>query len=195
MNPTYDGETAETWLRGLETMRPWNVKHILTTLAYFDWPESLLDVGCGDGIMVETARKLGVRAYGIDQLVQPEWPTYFYHQNLVDAFRLEDNNEGKVDIVMCLEVAEHIHETAHGTLLDTIIGNLKDQGHIVFSAAPPGQDGTGHVATRQAEYWRRELTNRGMTYSRMDTVNLALLWSHVRSPLGHLAGNLQVFER
>jgi hypothetical protein len=193
MNPTFDGETAETWLRGLNSMSDHNAKHILSTFAYFGVPKSMLDVGCGDGTMVRLARLLGVEAHGVDQLVQPDWPPYYHYQNIVDAFRLEK----PVAMVICLEVAEHIHETAHGTLMDTLVQNMETgvSAKLIFSAAHPGQDGTGHVAMRPAVYWRRELTDRGLTYNRMDTINLALLWSHIQSPLGHLATNLQVFEK
>ena len=193
MRPTFDGETAEVWLRGLNGMSEHNSRHILSTFAYFGIPSSFLDIGCGDGTMVRIARLLGVEAYGVDQLVQEDWPDYYYYQNLVDAFRLKK----PVAMVMCIEVAEHIHETAHGTLLDTLSENMESgiEAKLIFSAAHPGQDGTGHVATRPAVYWRRELTNRGLTYNRMDTLNLALLWSHIQSPLGHLATNLQVFQK
>ena len=193
MNPTFDGETAETWLRGLNEMSDHNAKHILSAFAYFGVPKSMLDIGCGDGTMVRIARLLGVEAHGVDQLVQPDWPPYYHYHNIVDAFRLEK----PVWMVICLEVAEHIHETAHSTLMDTLVQNMEEgsSARLIFSAAHPGQDGTGHVALRPSVYWRRELTDRGLTYSRMDTLNLALLWSHIQSPLGHLATNLQVFER
>lgn len=193
MLPTFDGVPAEQWLKGLNAESLHNTKHILAAFAYFGVPSSMLDVGCGDGTVVNVARRLGVEAFGIDQLVQPDWPMWFFRQNLVDKFMLPE----PVDIVYCAEVAEHIHETAHGTLMDTIVGNLKQNSsaRLIFTAAHPGQDGTGHVATRSAFYWRTEFTARGLTFSRMDTINLALLWNNIESPLNHLAANLQVFER
>lgn len=191
MRPTFDGVPVEEWINGLKDMQPNNIKHILATFAYFGIPKSFLDVGCGDGTTVELARKLGVMAFGVDQLVQEEWPDYYYYQNLVDAFRLPQ----PVEMVYTLEVAEHLHETAHGTFCDTLNENLLPGGHLVFTAALPGQDGTGHVATRPPFYWRTELTARGLTYSRMDTINLGLLWSHIQSPFEHLAANLQVFTK
>lgn len=191
MRPTFDGVPVEEWLNGLEAMKPHNIKHILATFAYFGIPKSFLDIGCGVGTTVEVARKLGVEAFGVDQLVQEDWPDYYYYQNLVDAFLLSK----PVEMVYTLEVAEHLHETAHGTFLDTLNKNLLPGGYLIFTAALPGQDGTGHVATRPPVYWRRELTDRGLTFSRMDTINLGLLWSNIQSPFGHLAANLQVFTK
>lgn len=192
MNPTYDGVEYEHWMDGLKSMRDHNIKHILATFAYFGIPESFLDVGCGEGVTVEIARRLGINAFGVDQLVQDDWPDHFFHQNLVDAFRLPS----QVEMVYSLEVAEHLHDSAHSTFCDTLVENmLEKDAHLIFSAAPPGQDGTGHVALRPAIYWRREFTNRGLTYSRIKTTELALLWNNIVSPLGHLSSNLQVFER
>jgi len=191
---TYDGESKENWMRGLVSMDRWNVKHILAAFALL-WPvESYLDVGCGDGIMVQTARKLGVRAYGVDQLVDETWPPYFYHKNLVDYF---ENPEGQVDLVTCIEVAEHIHESAHATLCDTICNNLKEGTNkfLLFSAARPGQDGTGHVACRPASYWAEQFIMRGLTANDQMTMNLALLWNRIKSPLNYFYDNLAVFHK
>ena len=142
MRPTFDGVPAEEWIHGLKEMHDNNIKHILSTFAYFGVPKSFLDVGCGDGVAVETARALGAVGFGVDQIVQEDWPDYYFYQNLVDAFRLPE----PVDMIYTLEVAEHLHETAHGTFLDTLTKNLADGGIPVFTAALPGQDGTGHTS-------------------------------------------------
>lgn len=193
LNPTYDGTPAETWLNELRAESKYNTKHILSAFAYFGIPATFFDVGCGDGTMVNIARKLGVEAYGVDQLVQPDWPPYFFHHNLVDDFTLPES----VDMIVCTEVAEHLHESAHSTFMNMIVKNMKEksQARLIFTAALPGQDGTGHLAMRPPEYWRREFTNLGLTFHRIDTVNLALLWTNIESGLVHLAANLQVFEK
>ena len=190
---TYDGESKDNWMRGLVSMDRWNIKHMLAMLALF-WPvESMLDIGCGDGIMLHTARKLGVEAFGVDQLVDDTWPDYFYHKNLVDYFELPK----QVDLVMSIEVAEHIHESAHATLCDTLCNNLKEGTNkfLIFSAARPGQNGTGHIACRPAMYWGEEFTRRGLVANDMMTMNLALLWNRIRSPLNYFYDNLMVFHK
>ena len=190
---TYDGVPHEQWMNGLGGMDIPNTKHILTIFARLNIPESYMDVGCGTGIMVRTAKKLGVRAYGLDQLVDDSWGEGFYHVNLVDAFLLPE----PVDIVTCFEVAEHLHPSAHAIFCETLCNNLKpDAGHhLIFSAARPGQGGTGHVACRPAEYWHNEFILRSLSYNAILTMNLALLFSNIDSPLNYLWDNLMVFSR
>lgn len=192
---TYDGESHENWMRGLKAMDRWNIKHILSAFALFEVPQIYLDVGCGDGIMVETARKLGSEAYGVDQLVDETWPSYYFHKNLVDYFQLPLSK--KANIVTCIEIAEHLHESAHATLCDTICENLASgtENYLIFSAARPGQDGTGHIACRPAHYWAEQFIRRGLTADDMMTMNLALLWSRIKSPLNYFYDNVMVFHK
>ena len=193
--PTYDGESHENWMNGLGSMDRWNIKHILSLFALMDVPPVFLDVGCGNGRMVKTARQLGSEAYGVDQLVEPDWEPYFFHKNLVDYFELPDGK--KADIVTSFETAEHIHESAHAHLCDTLCNNLKSgtDKYLVFCAARPGQQGTGHIACRPAEYWAQEFILRGLTANDIMTSRLALIWSKIYSPLGYFSENLMVFHK
>jgi hypothetical protein len=194
MSETFDGFSSEKWMKGLTEMDAYNTKHLLSLFALFGIPDSYMDAGCGTGIMVRRARQLGVKAYGIDQLVADDWGPEFFHRNLVDPFELPD---GPVDMVSSFEVAEHLHESAHATYCDTLCKNLKGGGHhfLIFSAARPGQDGTGHVACRPAEYWHKEFILRGLAYQGLLTMNLGLIWSNIASPLNQLWDNVMVFEK
>lgn len=192
--PTYDGVPHAEWMELLQKTDIHNIKHILSLFAMTGIPESFLDVGCGDGIIVKTARSLGVRAYGLDQLVdEKKWGDGFYHVNLVDFWKAPL----PVDMVMCIEVAEHLHESAHSTLCDTIYKNLKEESgsRVIFGAARPGQDGTGHISCRPASYWHDRFHERGVSYSREETLQLGLLWSNINSPLNYFWDNLIVFKR
>lgn len=191
MSDTYDGFPKELWMNGLKDSETYNIRHLLMAFSRLGIPKSYLDIGCGTGVMVETARKLGVEAFGVDQLVDETWPKYFYHHNLVNPFRLPN----KVSLITCIEVAEHIHETAHATLCDTIANNLADGGTLLFSAARPGQGGTGHIACRPAEYWGNEFVLRRFTLDAHLTMNMALLFSNMHSPLNFWWDNLMVFTR
>ena len=192
---TYDGESHENWMNGLGSMDRWNRKHLLAMFALLDVPATYLDVGCGNGRMVNVAKQLGVDAFGVDQLVEPDWGAHFFHKNLVDYFELPDGK--KADIITCIEVAEHIHESAHSTLADTLCNHLAlgDNKFLVFSAARPGQSGTGHIACRPAEYWAQEFIMRGLTANDIVTMNLALLWGRIMSPLNYFTDNVMVFNK
>jgi len=170
-----------------------NIRHLLCAFARLGIPKSYLDIGCGNGSMVNTARLLGVEAYGVDQLVEEEaQPPYFFHRNLVDYFKLPE----PVELVTCIEVGEHLHESAHATLCDTICDNLAHGGnYLIFSVARPGQGGTGHISTRPAEYWAQEFIARGLTQNLHLTMNLALLFSNLNTPLNYWWDNIMVFEK
>jgi len=69
---------------------------------------------------------------------------------------------GPFDLVLSIEVAEHIDHAQHPLLFDFLAARA---GHwVVFSAARPGQGGHGHVAERPEEEWRHEWLSRGFTF-------------------------------
>jgi len=193
MGITYDGITELQWADELFEQRDWNKRHLLSLFAMLGIPESLLDVGCGDGTMVNIASLIGVVAYGVDQLVPEDMGGNFEHRNLVDKYLLFE----KVNMVLCLEVAEHLDASAHATLCDTCAENLLEgRGNfLIFSSAFPNQGGIGHVSERPSKYWLDQFSLRGLNYRRDLTVNLALLWSNINSPLYWLAANALVLEK
>lgn len=189
---TYDGRERDAWLEELGKVSADNVRHLLALFALLGIPESYLDVGCGDGSMVNAALRLGVRAFGVDQLVEKDTEVFF-HKNLVDPFRLKR----PVAMVTCFEVAEHLHESSHATLCETLAGNLEPgrEHYLIFTAAYPGQGGNGHISERPAAYWHNEFSLRGLNHRRDLTINLALLWSNINSPLSFFPANVMVFEK
>lgn len=193
MGITYDGIPAENWFKELESQNDWNVRHFLTAAALLGMPKSMLDVGCGTGAVVRVARWLGVKACGVDQLIDPENNVNNFHWNLVDYFALDE----PVNLVWCLEVAEHLDPSAHATLCDSLSDNLIEErgNYLVFSAAFPNQGGMGHVSERPSKYWQDQFSLRKLNYRKDLTVGLALLWSNIGSPLYWLASNVMVFEK
>lgn len=189
---TFDDIPEEQWLKELNSISDWNKRHLLSIFSVFGVPHSLLDVGCGDGTMVNTALKLGVNSYGVDQLAD-EKSKNFSHWNLVDKFTLPD----PVDMVLCIEVAEHLHPSAHATLCDTCAENLSEgRGNLlIFSAAFPNQGGIGHISERPSKYWMDQFALRKLNYRKDLTCKLSLLWSNIESPLYWLAGNVLIFEK
>lgn len=192
---TYDGITEEKWREELSALHEWNERHLMITFALLGIPERLLDVGCGIGTMVNLAAHIGVNACGIDQLIDESKQTdvCFIHHNLVNKY----DHPIKSNMVLCLEVAEHLDQSAHATLCDTCAVNLAEgRGNfLVFSAAFPNQGGIGHVSERPSKYWIDQFSLRGLNYRTDLTVNLALLWSNIHSPLYWLASNVLIFEK
>ena len=69
---------------------------------------------------------------------------------------------GPFDLVLSIEVAEHIEADKHPLLFDFLAARAGRW--VVFSAARPRQGGHGHVAERPEEAWRQEWLSRGFTF-------------------------------
>lgn len=177
------------WLAGLAEFDAYNVRHLLAMFALFGLPDSYLDVGSGTGAMVRAARQLGVEAWGVDRLPRPE--SWLLERDLAEPLDLQ----AQYRIVSCIEVAEHLPNQATEQLCFTLARHVRLGGILIFTAALPGQQGDGHQVLQPPVWWRERLTQQGLTYCHGLTVKLALLWSNIWTPLGHLPANLQVFSR
>lgn len=170
-----------------------NKKIALCLLSLFV-PESMLDVGCGDGGMVAIARRMlsAERVCGVDIT-----PLHDVHLGARDVYRYHDliqplNIGQKFDLVTCIEVAEHLPERAAPTLCRTL--GVHCRQWLVFSAAAPGQGGEGHI-TLKPGYWWRDILYRygGMTYDELMTVRLKLMLQALGIPQMWIPANVQVF--
>jgi SAM-dependent methyltransferase len=121
-------------------------------------PANLLDVGCGIGTWAKVAGELGLNdIVGLDGVQIPK------AQLLIpdESFRVQDFTEnwnlGRVfDLVLCLEVAEHLDQK----FAALFVRNLTAHGNnIAFSAACPGQAGQHHVNCQWPVFWQ-ELFNK-----------------------------------
>jgi SAM-dependent methyltransferase len=117
-------------------------------------PRSVLDVGCGIGTWLKSFSAsgvsdiLGVDGDYVDQnlLFQYIRPDQFYSADLCNAFDLKR----KFDLVVSLEVAEHLPETSAKTFVESLT-NHGDT--IIFSAAIPWQGGQNHLNEQWKQYW------------------------------------------
>ena len=106
----------------------------------------ILDVGCGPGLYTDALRAAGLEAFGVDndpRLVENAFLTH------VDVTR--EMPDRSFDVVLSLEVAEHIPEDLSTRYLAYLV--LAEPQIIYFSAARPGQRGEGHVNCQSRAYW------------------------------------------
>lgn len=201
---TYDEIERGAWFAELESHRLDNRKHLYALWALFGTPETLLDVGCGNGDLVWRCRQIGISAFGVDQLVQHEEGSiydqgWYAHADLRMPFNLTSigGAPSTVDIVLCWEVAEHIPEDYHGILCDSCAHHLHrgNKSYLVFTSAHPGQGGSEHISSRPAVYWRDMFHKRGLNYLPELSTRVALMWSTIQSAMYWLPANVQVFER
>ncbi|RZL19770.1 MAG: class I SAM-dependent methyltransferase [Pedobacter sp.] len=119
-------------------------------------PACVIDIGCGVGYWLKVWKEelmvddiLGVEGtYVTDKLFKLE------SKHLLNAdLKLPLDLGRRFDLVMSMEVAEHIPEENS----DIFIENLIRAGDIImFSAAIKGQLGTYHINEQMPEYWAKK---------------------------------------
>lgn len=123
-------------------------------------PQSVLDVGCGNGSWLKMCKQLGVDdIYGVDgiqvsadELMIKE--SEFLKYDLTKKLELGK----KYDIAISLEVAEHLPESAADTFVDSLTSHTSI---VLFSAAIPQQGGQYHLNEQWPNYWNEKFRNRG----------------------------------
>jgi len=118
-------------------------------------PSSVLDVGCGRGAWLGEFKANGVsKIIGLDG-------SYLKQSTLLfpaECFRPTDLSgkfeipAGRFDLAMSLEVAEHLPALNARHLVKQLTSAARQ---VLFSAAPPGQGGRGHINCQPLSYWRK----------------------------------------
>lgn len=130
---------------------------ILSILKEFLAISSAIDIGCGTGRWVRSLESVfqaqASRIVGMDGAYTRAW-----HASLQNRFIYADLNvplglEERFDLAMSLEVAEHLNESRATGFVDDL---CRLSSVILFSAAIPGQDGTGHVNEQWPDYWQKK---------------------------------------
>lgn len=120
----------------------------------------VIDVGCGVGTWLSVFRECGVEdVWGIDghwidkkRLKIPE--ERFLALDLKNPIRIDR----QFDLVVSLEVAEHLPSRCAETFVDSLtrLGPV-----ILFSAAVPFQGGTHHANEQWTDYWVKHFQDKG----------------------------------
>lgn len=162
--------------------------------AVFPEAQSLIDIGCGTGHFVHSLIAAGVDARGYEHSSHAR---RFAKTRLgIDVSPLDLENAAghdirKADVVMSLEVAEHLTPRLGDRLIDLMVSVAPV---AIFSAAPPGQGGTGHINERPKEYWRREFARRGFAFDTRLSAHLGDLCRERVLGSPWIAKNLMVFH-
>ena len=143
-------------------------------LRHFNF-SSLVDVGCGAGIYLQAFKKQGIRdLLGLDGSPWVREEFLLNKDNLVIFDLCKPYPFGRRhDLALCLEVAEHLPETAADTLVDAVVGAADT---VLFSAAIPGQGprSIGHINEQPHKYWLDKFRKRGFIFQKELTEQLRL---------------------
>lgn len=153
---------------------------------------SALDLGAGTGYHSLVLTELSIETWAVE--LSEHAPVFLLDcvHTLQHDLRQPLDLGRKFDLVLCVEVAEHLPESAANTLCDTITRHC---GHLaVFTAAPPGQGGTGHVNCQPSYYWYTKLEARGLHCLPGQTKCIKREWARIcGSKFGYLVKNVTVF--
>lgn len=116
-------------------------------------PKSIVDFGCAQGGWLKAWQKTGVTGIqGVDGAYVDQSSLLIAQSQFKAADLCQPVELHKTfDMAQCVEVAEHL--SADGARI--IVKNLTRHAPVVlFSSAPPGQGGRGHINEQPYEYWR-----------------------------------------
>jgi len=152
--------------------------------------DHVADLGCGNGYMVDTLRRLGKSYLAVDyaEAASGYSDLYIYNcdlRNQLDFFR-------RFDLVTCLEVAEHIEEHYAYALIGNIVRHALKW--IVFSAADPGSGGVNHVNEQPRIYWETKFREYGIKMDRNRTFQLKWELRHNCINTSWFARNIMVLR-
>lgn len=140
---------------------------------------SVVDVGCGVGAWLKTARK-----HGAEEILGIDGPWLEDEDRLLDdeSFMVRNLEEkigaaSKFDLAISLEVAEHLSAERADSFVDDLC-SLSDL--VLFSAATPGQGGRHHINEQWQSYWAHRFQGQG--YRAYDFVR-GRIWSRDEIPV------------
>ncbi len=140
---------------------------LLSAFGKLGIPKSMIDLGCGPGHLVQIADSLGVWAEGYD-ISLPEEEVHMPGQSTLYRADITDESDMEVvalrpaELVLCWEVMEHLDPYFAEPVCD-VLAEITE-GTLLFSAAVPGQGGSGHINEQPNKYWIDLLTERGFVY-------------------------------
>jgi cyclopropane fatty-acyl-phospholipid synthase-like methyltransferase len=183
----------------------WHLKHAREySIRTMDWyihtykPISVIDFGCGIGSYLESAFNAGVKKIqGFDiggdyakKYTPKEIQPFIQYEDCTIEMILKD----KFDCVISFETAEHIEPNGSEQFVKNICNAVSDNGLILFTAAPIGQEGCGHINCQPKEYWIDLFLKNGVVVDMYKTIFIPVKWEMLEAPK-YICDNLIVFKK
>ncbi len=141
-------------------------------------PKTVLDAGCACGYLVETLRKRGVEAYGIDVseyavgMATEEIRPYLNVQSVTE--RLTEKFPQKFDLVITIEVLEHLFPE-DGARAIRLLCSYADT--VIFTSTPTDIEDKTHVNVQQKEYWAKLFAENSFYHDLIQPVDFICKWA------------------
>jgi SAM-dependent methyltransferase len=126
-------------------------------------PRTVVDVGCGTGVLLEELRSIGkIDVLGLE-LADAAISICARRGLVVRKFDLERDPPPELhsDVAVSTEVAEHLPASCADRFVELLSG-IADA--VVLTAATPSQGGTDHVNEQPNAYWIDKFDARGRRF-------------------------------
>jgi hypothetical protein len=187
--------STREWFESLAWQRPWIGYMVGWWVGQFGLPAKVLDFGCGDGWWPKCFADMGSVTGGIElNQIATEYIPQVVNVMICDL-REPTHFEGTYDLCICLEVAEHMNKRDGDMLCNSLVKHMGDT--LLFSAAGPGQTGTGHITLEPQRYWMERIERQGrVKFSPYKTGIVKNAFENITNELfAFLPRNLMVFCR
>ena len=165
--------------------KPWADRLAVWVKQQLD-PATVLDIGCGPGIYVDSLRDQGVDARGIDIDDRVHGKEHLTYQSLFDI------TDEHAEVVICMEVAEHIEPALEDQVVAKIVSTVDHT--LIWTAAAVGQGGIGHINCKDKQEWADKITAAGLVRNHEKEAQL-LDYTVQGVHMGWFRNNLLYFER
>lgn len=155
-------------------------------------PESVIDIGCGQGMYLREFQKKGIEILGYDNSGAALTDSMIGDKiNLYDL-RRSLALERKFSLCLCLEVAEHLPLESSDVLVETLVG-LSDI--VIFTAATPGQGSLeiGHINEQPHQFWIEKFQDKGFILDKRLTEKIREEM-HEKKVIWWIPKNLMIFK-
>jgi SAM-dependent methyltransferase len=145
---------------------------IANSIVHSFHPSSVVDVGCGTGVLLECLQAQGVQVKGLEYA---EAALKFCQMRGLDVIKFNVESDqppreiGNADVVVSMEVGQQLRENSTDRYVDLLCHTADI---VIFSSGTPGQGDRDPRNEKPHQYWIEKFEKRGYQFEEA----LSLKW-------------------